>query len=110
PRPLAIFGFLAVGSAFFGSTGTNWAKVSRTRAVAVNSGAGLGSAAWACTGWVWATFGAMVGCVVSNTMRSGHFCSDLMRRVDLSTVPALWTLLSATALGENKSNANSRAI
>ena len=53
----------ACGSAFFTSTGTNWAKVSRTRACAVTSltTGGCGAAAT----WTFAAGGTMVGRLVS---------------------------------------------
>ena len=78
------------------------------RIMTVRPGIGAGPGSSTCA--VCAAFGTMVGCVVSNTMRSGNFCSERMRRVVLSTGPALWMPLSATALGEKKSATNSRAI
>src|SRR4030088_3085637 len=87
----------AGASACLGSTGTNWAKVSRTRAFADISGDGSGLASATCAG---AALGKMGGWVVSNPTRSGHFTSERMRKVALSTPALAWLVLSATALGE----------
>ena len=57
-----------------------------------------------------AAFGTMVGWVVSNTIFSGHFWSERMRRVDLSTLAFAWAVLLAEAFGAKASNANSSAI
>lgn len=62
------------GSSFFGSAGLSSAKACSARALAETSSTSGGDGALATV--VAAGAGTMVGRLVSNTMRSGHFRSD----------------------------------
>jgi len=87
--PAAYFAILRLYCSFgctFGSTGTNCANVSRTRAFG-----DISAGAWTLAS-AFKTGGTMVGWVVSNTMACGHLWSERILKVGFSVATTLFAL------------------